>query len=123
MTQRHAPPEEHQQALSTAADLVNLLAIRHNIPANMQTLACGVVVRVFAGLMAHIDDVIWWNVPDITGTRERPLRTYANTAAAAADRLAEHYRELHSVPLAELIASGRIVLLNETEVRRAAAPI
>jgi hypothetical protein len=122
VTPRHAaPPEDHKQALSAAAQLVDLLATRHSIPANVQTLPCGVVVRLFAGLIAYVDHVIWWAVPDVTGTRQRPLRTYATTAAGAADRLAEPYHELRSVPLAELLLDGRIVLLNETEVRRAAA--
>ncbi|MEV4472786.1 hypothetical protein [Nonomuraea sp. NPDC049504] len=123
MTPRHAaPPGEITQALSAAEQLVDLLGIRHNIPANVQTLPCGVVVRVYAGLLAHVDDVIWWTVPDVTGTRERPLRTYATTTEVAADRLAAHYRELRSVPLGDLLRYGRMVLLNETEVRRASTP-
>lgn len=95
-----------------AAQLAIKLAAHHNIPAIVQTLPRGVVVRVFAGLIAHVDhDVIWWDIPDITGSRQRPLRTYAYTTQGAADRLAQHYDELRSVPIAELLRSGRLRLL------------
>lgn len=129
MTPRHtAPPDEQQQALSTAARLAVLLAAQHNIPAEVQTLPCGVVVRVFAGLIPHVDHIIWWTVPDLTRTGDKPLRTYAHTVEAAADRLAQHYRDLRSVPLADLVISGHMTrvaaeLFDETEVHRAAAPI
>ncbi|MEV1175618.1 hypothetical protein [Nonomuraea sp. NPDC049784] len=132
-TPRHAaPPNGHQlaalpserdDAKGKATALSILLAARHNIPAIVQTMPYGVVVRVFAGLIAHVDDVIWWQIPDITGTRERPLRTFAHTPAGAADRLAQHYLELCSVPIGELLRSGRIRLMaddlpDDVEVRR-----
>ncbi|MBN6050761.1 hypothetical protein JYK22_02350, partial [Nonomuraea sp. RK-328] len=126
VTPRHAaPPDEPGQPLRTAAQLAIMLAARHNIPAIAQTFPCGVVVRIFAGLIAHVDDVIWWDIPDVTGIRQRPLRTYSHTVAGAADRLAQHYDELRSVPIADLLRSGRIRLLtddllDDVEVRRAA---
>ncbi|WP_424533613.1 hypothetical protein ACOZ38_25090 [Sphaerisporangium viridialbum] len=129
MTPRHAaPPDEREQALFAAAHLADLLATRHNIPADVHKLPRGAVVSVFAGLVAHVDHVIWWTVPDVTGTRDKPLKTYANGIETAADRIAVHYRELRSVPLADLLSAGRITalaaeLLNETEVRRDAAPV
>ncbi|MFG3438305.1 hypothetical protein ACGF0J_13770 [Nonomuraea sp. NPDC047897] len=127
MTPRHAPPpDEHEQPRRKAAQLAIMLAARHNIPAIVQTVPCGVVVRVYAGLVAHVEhDVIWWNIPDVTGTRQRPLTTYAHTTEGAANRLAQHYDELLSVPIAELLRSGRIrlltdKLLDDVEVHRAA---
>ncbi|WP_214317020.1 hypothetical protein [Nonomuraea sediminis] len=135
MTPRHAvTPDEHKQAVFAATHLSHLLVTRHNIPATAHDLPSGVVVSVFYGLVAHVahvthvDAVIWWAVPDMTGTRRRPLTTYAHTTEIAADRLAEHYHQLRSVPLADMLASRRITyiaaaLLEETEVRRAAAPI
>lgn len=126
---RHAaPPDENQQAMSTAEELVNLLAIRHNIPAHAQPLPSGVVVSVYAGLVVHVDHIIWWPIPDVTGARPRPLMTYACTPAGAASRLAQHYLELRSVPLRDLLAAGFISpiaagLLDETEARHAAATV
>ncbi|GGO63253.1 hypothetical protein [Nonomuraea cavernae] len=112
MTPRHAlPPDEHEQPLRKAAQLVILLAERHNIPATVETPPCGVVVRVFPGLITHVDHIIWWTIPDIAGTRDRPLRTYAHTAGGAADRVAKHYQDLRSIPIEELLASGCIRLL------------
>src|SRR5690606_1264965 len=120
-------PEEHERALAAAARLSDLLA-RHNIPADMYDLPSGVVVSVFYGLIAHIDDVIWWVIPDPRCSRERRLTTYAHTAEAAADRLAQHYHQLRSVPLPELLAAGRITLMAAALLRpeggrRAGAPI
>ncbi|MFI7643390.1 hypothetical protein [Nonomuraea sp. NPDC049400] len=127
MTPRHALPEEHQQALSAASQLVDLLALRHNIPANAQTLPCGVVVRVFTGLVVHVDQVIWWTVPDMTGARRQPLVTYAHSVEGAATRLAEAYTAIRTISIAELLAKGLITplsttLVTETDTRRAAAP-
>ena len=128
MTPRHAaPPNKHEQALAAAEHLVKLLA-RHNIPADAHDLPGGVVVSVFHGLIAHVGPVIWWNVPDLTGERDKPLTTYAHTAEAAADRLAEHYHQLRALPLGELVDRGLITplaasLLNETEDHRATAPM
>ena len=124
MTPRHAQPQQQQ----LAEELVDLLATRHNIPADALPLPCGVVVSVFAGLVAHVGHVIWWTVPDVTGARERPLTTYASTPVTAADRLAEHYRKLRSVPLADLLSAGYITpvaagLLDEMEARHAVVPV
>lgn len=104
--------EDVEQAVARATRLVELLAKR-NIPANEHRLPHGrVVVSVFAGLVAHVNQqVIWWNVPDLTGDRTRPLTTYAHTVESAADRLAHAYEVLRSVPIAELLDKGLITLV------------
>ena len=127
MMRHRVTPEEHERALAAAARLSDLLA-RHNIPADMYDLPSGVVVSVFYGLIAHIDDVIWWTIPDPEGTRERPLTTFAHTTEIAAKRLAEHYYELRSVSLPDLLATGQITfiaasLLRPEGGRRAGAPL
>ncbi|GLX06607.1 hypothetical protein [Microbispora sp. NBRC 16548] len=128
MTPRHAAqPENSDQALVAAMHLSALLA-RRNIPAYVYRLPNGVVVSVFAGLLAHVDRVIWWAIPDLTGTRDKPLTTFAHTTEAAAGRLAEHYDQLRSVPLGELVGKGLITpvaaaLLDDNEVHRDVVPV
>ncbi|MEU7911296.1 hypothetical protein [Microbispora bryophytorum] len=127
-THKPAGQKDQEHATRTTNNLVALLAARHNIPADVHDLPTGVVVSVFHGLLAHVGPVIWWNVPDLTGERDKPLTTYAHTAETAADRLAEHYRELRALPLGELVNRGLLTplaaeLLTETEVHRAAAPV
>ncbi|MEV6153672.1 hypothetical protein AB0L53_25325 [Nonomuraea sp. NPDC052129] len=87
-----------------AAELIRTLARQHNIPAFALPLRDDqVIVSIYIGLLVHTDGTwLWWLVPN---TRERPapLWTYAATVRAAAERLAAHYRELGSRPLAELL--------------------
>ncbi|MEU7852315.1 hypothetical protein [Nonomuraea sp. NPDC049141] len=92
-----------------AAELIQALARRHNIPAFALPLRGDqVTISIYIGLLVHTDGTrLWWLVPN---ARERPapLWTYAVTVQAAAERLAAHYHELGSRPLAELLpATGR----------------
>ncbi|MEU9832969.1 hypothetical protein AB0D67_15695 [Streptosporangium sp. NPDC048047] len=119
-------PNEHEQALTAAAHLVGLLITRHNIPADVHNLPQGVVVSVFYGLVAHVESVIWWTIPNARSTRHKPLKTYAHSVETAADRLAKQYRDLRSVPLPELLATGRITFLAAALIEgrdRDAAPV
>lgn len=127
-THESAGQQDQENATRTATHLADLLAAHHNIPADVHALPHGrVVVSVFAGLVARVTDRhIWWQVPDLTGKRTRPLTAYAHTAEAAAGRLARLYTEMRAMPLADLLASGAIrplaaALLDDTP--RDAAPI
>lgn len=129
-THESAGQQNQESATCTATHLADLLAARHNIPADVHVLPHGrVVVSVFAGLVARVNDHhIWWNVPDLTGKRTRPLIVYAHTAEAAAGRLAQIYTEMRAVPLADLLATGAIrplaaALLDPTRRPHDAAPI
>ncbi|WP_433426406.1 hypothetical protein ACQP1V_42840 (plasmid) [Microtetraspora malaysiensis] len=94
-----------------ATELCDALA-KHNIPAHAYVRQSGrAVVSICAGLLAHTDGaVIWWNVPDLDGSRSRTLMTYARIPKRAAKRLALAHEQLRSVPLADLLSSGRITL-------------
>ncbi|MFG1684183.1 hypothetical protein ACGFNP_28700 [Nonomuraea sp. NPDC049269] len=92
-----------------AAELIQPLARQHNIPSFALPLQGDeVIISIYIGLLVHTDGArLWWLVPN---ARERPapLWTYAVTVQAAAERLAAHYHELGSRPLAELLpATGR----------------
>ncbi|MEU6720898.1 hypothetical protein ABZ897_56390 [Nonomuraea sp. NPDC046802] len=82
---------------------------------------------MFTGLLAHVDQVIWWTVPDMTGARRQPLITYAHSVEGAATRLAETYTAIRTISIADLLAKGLITplstpLVTETDMRCAAAP-
>jgi hypothetical protein len=104
--------KQQSHAERVAADLCDALAKHHNIPAHAYVRRSGrAVVSICAGLLAHTDGaVIWWTVPDLDGTRGRTLMTYASSPQRAAKRLALAYEQLRSVPLANLLSSGRITL-------------
>ncbi|GAA4573757.1 hypothetical protein [Planotetraspora kaengkrachanensis] len=104
------PEERVGRAEQVARHLVNVLATKHNIPADVHVPGCDeAVVSVFVGLLARTDGrSIWWSVPNIDGNRKRPfvrLRYFVPTAAAG---LADDYATIRGADLGELLASGRI---------------
>lgn len=96
--------EELSPARRQAETLIALLESR-NIPALVWDTETGAaLVTVYTGLVARCDGlVVRWHVPDPNGERQRPLNTYAHDLDSAANRLADHYRLLQSVPLSQLL--------------------
>ncbi|MEU3166698.1 hypothetical protein [Streptosporangium sp. NPDC006930] len=127
MTVDHRTPEDIEcpSVELRARELAALLARSHNIPADVHRLPSGkIVISVYYGLVARLDDAcrFWWIVP-VSEERDRPLWTSAATPAAAAVRIADHYRELRTRPLAHLIHGGYLLTDVLLEHHEAAAPV
>ncbi|MEU4832460.1 hypothetical protein [Streptosporangium sp. NPDC023615] len=127
MTVDHTPPGDlvpHPAELR-AGELAALLARAHNIPADVHRLPSGErVVSVYHGLVVRLDQEcrFWWVVP-ASVDRGRALWTSAATPAAAASRIAVHYRELRARPPGQLIHGGYLLTDVLLEHHAAATPI
>uniref|UniRef100_UPI003F499570 hypothetical protein n=1 Tax=Streptosporangium sp. CA-235898 TaxID=3240073 RepID=UPI003F499570 len=103
-----------------AQDLAIALA-RYNIPADVHVLwPDQAQVSVYFGLLVHTSGYrYWWIVAPSSAERRKPLWTYADDTATAARRLAEHYRELRTRPVEELLLYGQLladVILENVDV-------
>ncbi|GAA0935093.1 hypothetical protein GCM10009560_42930 [Nonomuraea longicatena] len=106
-----------------AADLAALLAARHNIPTVTNVDTDTVLLSVYTGLTVRIDGTrVYWREPDPHHRRKWPRRMVYLTVERAAERLADHYKQLTEIPLGELLANGIVLGRNRDYREQDARP-
>ncbi|MEU4829973.1 hypothetical protein [Streptosporangium sp. NPDC023615] len=102
----NARDEEHRPAALRRAEELAAALARHGIAADVHELASGrATVSIYYGLIAYTDgEEFRWTSPKLS-RRGRPLAVSEAMTAAAAERLAEHYRILCSRPLTDVLGS------------------
>jgi hypothetical protein len=109
-----ASPREQSSAVCRAEELAAVLAEIHDISVDIhETRAGNALVSVYYGLLIYSNgESFRWTSPE-RGRSGRHLFTCATEPITAAERIAEHYKILRDLTIADVLRSGLPLLGDE----------